>query len=193
MKSIVVFCGSSAGNASVYLNAATETGLKLAQKGIHVVYGGARIGLMGAVADAAMQAGGTVTGVIPLFLQTKEVAHAGLTELITVDNMHERKLKMHELCDGIIALPGGWGTMEELFEVLTWAQLGLHAKPIGVLNINGYYDPLIALCDKMVTDGFLTQSTRNMLLTSTTVDELLRQMESYIPVATPKWITEDRT
>jgi hypothetical protein len=193
MKRIVVFCGSASGNQAAYINAATETGSTLAARGIHVVYGGARIGIMGAVADAALNAGGTVTGVIPQFLKTKEVAHAGLTELITVDNMHERKLKMHELCDGIIALPGGWGTLEELFEVLTWGQLGLHAKPVGLLNVNGYYDALIAMCDKMVQDGFLAAHTRTMLLTSTNLTHLLQQMDAYKPVVVAKWMTTDRT
>lgn len=193
MKSIAVFCGSGEGNKNVYREAAWLLGATLAVLNIRLIYGGARIGLMGAVADAALKAGGEVTGVIPYFLKTKEVAHEGLTELITVENMHDRKLKMHELSDGIIALPGGWGTMEELFEMLTWGQLGLHGKPIGLLNINNYYNPLNTLCDTMVTEGFLNATTRNMLLHSKKINDLLDQMNAYRPVETTKWITEMAT
>jgi len=137
-----------------------------------------------------LQRGGEVTGVIPSFLKTKEVAHEGISRMITVDTMHERKLKMHELCDGVIALPGGWGTMEELFEVLTWGQLGLHRKPVGLLNINGYYDPLKALCDNMVQEGFLSEFVNASLLINGSIDDLLEQMESYVAPATPKWLTK---
>ncbi len=193
MKSIVVFCGSGLGINDSYREAAYLTGATLAALGIKVIYGGAKVGLMGAVADGALNAGGEVIGVIPQFLKTKEVAHEGLTELITVANMHERKLKMHELSDGVIALPGGWGTMEELFEMLTWGQLGLHKKPIGLLNVNGYYNALNALCNTMVTDGFLAADTRSMLLDSTSITGLLAAMEAYQPVDTPKWITEPTT
>lgn len=193
MKSIVVFCGSSAGNKPAYANAAKEIGSLLANKGIRVVYGGARVGIMGAVAEAALGAGGAVTGVIPGFLRTKEVAHEQLTELIVTENMHQRKLKMHELTDGIITLPGGWGTMEEVFEMLTWAQLGLHTKPVGLLNTNGYYNALIALCDHMVDEGFLPADVRRMLLSSESPTELLQMMEAYVPISTPKWITPKTT
>ncbi len=193
MKSIVVFCGSAQGNNSIYKDAARVLGATLAQAGIKLVYGGAKVGLMGTVADAAIEAGGEVIGVIPEFLRTKEVAHEALTELIVVDNMHERKLKMHELSDGIIALPGGWGTMEELFEMLTWAQLGLHNKPVGLLNINGYYNALAALCDTMVSEGFLPADVRGMLLSSDDANELLAKMHDYVPISTPKWITGKTT
>ncbi len=193
MKSIVVFCGSAQGNNSIYKDAARVLGATLAQAGIKLVYGGAKVGLMGTVADAAIEAGGEVIGVIPEFLRTKEVAHEALTELIVVDNMHERKLKMHELSDGIIALPGGWGTMEELFEMLTWAQLGLHNKPVGLLNINGYYNALAALCDTMVSEGFLPADVRGMLLSSDDANELLAKMHDYVPINTPKWITGKTT
>ena len=193
MNSIVVFCGSAEGYNDQYREAAWQLGAMLADKRINVVYGGARIGLMGAVADGALQNGGTVTGVIPVFLQTKEITHNGLTKLITVKTMHERKLQMHELSDGIITLPGGWGTMEELFEMLTWGQLGLHSKPIGLLNINGYYDALIALCDNMVQEGFLNECTRASLITSPDMDELLLLMAAYTPPPAPQWLSEQTT
>ena len=193
MDRIVVFCGSGEGNRNSYREAAYLLGATLAALNIRLVYGGAKIGLMGAVADAALSAGGEVTGVIPGFLSTKEIAHPGLTELIMVDNMHERKLKMHELSDGVIALPGGWGTMEELFEMLTWAQLGLHTKPIGLLNTNRYYDPLVALCDTMVREGFLPLKIREILLVSDSVTELLAMMEAWEPVHVPKLMTQEAT
>ena len=193
MDRIVVFCGSGEGNRNCYREAAYLLGATLAALNIRLVYGGAKIGLMGAVADAALSAGGEVTGVIPGFLCTKEIAHPGLTELIMVDNMHERKLKMHELSDGVIALPGGWGTMEELFEMLTWAQLGLHTRPIGLLNTNHYYDPLVALCDTMVREGFLPLKIREILLVSDSVAELLAMMEAWNPVQVPKLMTRETT
>ena len=193
MKSIAVFCGAGEGNNPVYAEAARLLGAALAGMNIQLVYGGARIGLMGAVADAALLAGGSVVGVIPQFLKTKEVAHTGLTELITVDNMHERKLRMHELSDGIITLPGGWGTMEEVFEMLTWGQLGLHTKPIGILNVNGYYNALSTQCDIMVAEGFLNAETRKMLLHSDNIEDLLNKMHTFIPVSVPKWISETGT
>ncbi|MBS0027991.1 TIGR00730 family Rossman fold protein [Chitinophaga sp. 22321] len=189
MKSIVVFCGSSAGESPVYMQQATMLGEALAKRGLTLVYGGANVGLMGAVADGALQAGGKVIGVLPHFLQQKELAHQGLTQLILVDTMHERKTKMNELCEGVIALPGGFGTMEELFEMLTWGQLGLHKKPIGLLNVNGFYDNLIALSATMSSNGFLTAENRNMLLCSHDIHELLEKMEQYQPPAKSKWIT----
>lgn len=188
MKRISVFCGSSFGDDSIYLDQAIKLGEILALKGIELVYGGANVGLMGAVADGALSKGGKVIGVLPHFLQTKEIAHLGLTELILVESMHERKTKMNELCDGVIALPGGFGTMEELFEMLTWAQLGLHKKPIGILNVNGYYNFLNALSDVMVEKGFLKQVNRAMLLTSDSVENLLDQMTDYRAPEVGKWI-----
>ena len=193
MNSIAVFCGSAEGNNPIYKEAAHLLGATLAALDITVIYGGAKIGIMGAVADAALAAEGKVIGVIPEFLKRKEVAHERLTELITVDNMHDRKLKMHQLSDGIITLPGGWGTMEEVFEMLTWAQLGLHDKPIGLLNVNGYYDNLTLLCDKMVTEGFLPAATRKMLLTGKSVTDLLSQMDAYTPIDIPRLITDQNT
>ena len=193
MKRIVVFCGSSAGHDPVYLQQATLLGAALAKRGITLVYGGAKVGLMGAVADGALNAGGEVTGVLPHFLQQKELAHTGLTDLILVDTMHERKTKMNELSDGVIALPGGFGTMEELFEMLTWGQLGLHKKPVGLLNVNGFYDTLQLLSQTMTLQGFLTPENREMLLCSNDINDLLAQMESYQPPVKTKWITPSQS
>jgi hypothetical protein len=193
MKRIVVFCGSSGGHDPVFAAQAFRVGQYLAENGIELVYGGAKVGLMGAVADGTLQAGGRVTGVLPRFLRTKEVAHEHLSELVLVDTMHERKLKMHELSDGVIALPGGYGTLEELFEMLTWGQLGLHAKPVGLLNTDGFYDHLLALADTMTTRGFLKEENRRMLLAATAVEDLLAQMRQYQPPAAPKWITREQT
>ena len=191
MKRITVFCGSSDGSEYIYKAQAALLGKTLANREIELVYGGAKIGLMGAVADAVLQYGGKVTGVLPYFLSGKEVAHEGLTELILVDTMHERKALMHDLCDGIIALPGGYGTMEELFEMLTWGQLGLHNKPIGLLNINGYYDGLVELIQGMADKGFLKKADQKMLLTNDNIDKLLANMSGYIAPPTNKWVTEE--
>lgn len=193
ISSICVFCGSSTGVGDSYMEAAYRLGETLAGAGMRLVYGGARIGLMGAVADGVLTAGGTVTGVIPHFLRTKEVCHEGLTELILVDTMHERKLKMHELSDGIITMPGGWGTMEEMFETLTWGQLGLHQKPVGLLNIKGYYDGLKQFHDTMITEGFLKSNLVDMLLVHEDANALLQQMNEYTPPIVPGWITEQTT
>jgi uncharacterized protein (TIGR00730 family) len=193
MKSIVVFCGSAEGISPVYKDQAFELGRTIAAEGMRLVYGGAKVGIMGALADGALQNGGEVTGVLPFFLQTKEVAHEGVTEMIITENMHERKLKMHELSDAIITLPGGWGTMEEMFEMLTWAQLGLHEKPIGILNTNGYYDHLLALCKQMVLEGFLKEELLEMLIVSDAISELLSKMHGYKPLHVPKWITQQTT
>jgi len=191
MKSVTVFCGSSLGVDNAYQTDAILLGKLLAKQNITLVYGGAKVGIMGTVADAALNSGGKVIGVIPNFLKTKEVAHDNLTELIVVKTMHERKTMMHDLCDGIIALPGGFGTMEELFEVLTWAQLGLHQKPIGLLNTNGFYDALIQLITNMVEKGFLKQINQDMLLVSNDVNDLLLQMKNYKAPEVHKWITNE--
>ena len=193
MKRIVVFCGSSAGHQPIYMQQATLLGAALAKRNITLVYGGAKVGLMGAVADGALNAGGEVIGVLPHFLQQKELAHTGLTDLILVDTMHERKTKMNELSDGVIALPGGFGTMEELFEMLTWGQLGLHKKPVGLLNVNGFYDALQLLSQTMTLQGFLTPENRDMLLCSNDINDLLAQMESYQPPVKTKWITPSQS
>ena len=191
MKRITVFCGSSPGNEGNYKTQATLLGQTLAKQNIELVYGGARIGLMGAVADGALSAGGKVIGVLPNFLRSKEIAHEQLTELILVNSMHERKSKMNELCDGVIALPGGFGTLEEFFEMLTWAQLGLHKKPIGILNVNGFYDALIILVQTMVDKGFLKEVNQSMILVSDSVDGLLDKMKNYVAPTVGKWISEE--
>jgi hypothetical protein len=160
MMHIAVFCGASTGHDPIYLEAARTVGRALAQRGIGVVYGGGHVGLMGAVADAAMGAGGHVVGVIPGFMTERELAHDRVSELIIVKDMHERKMVMHQRSEAVIALPGGFGTMDELFELLTWRQLGLHAKPMGLLNVNGYYDGLLAQMARMEQEGFLHDGTR---------------------------------
>ncbi len=190
MNSIVVFCGASDGYNETYREIAYQVGVTLAEKKIRIIYGGAKIGLMGALADGALNHNGEIIGVIPEFLKTKEVAHTGLSRLITVNTMHERKLKMHELSDGILTLPGGWGTMEELFEMLTWGQLGLHSKPVGILNINGYYDALKALCDNMVVEGFLNETVNNSISINESFDSLLELMYASMPPINKKWITK---
>ena len=192
MKRITVFCGSSFGTDPIYETQAVLLGKTLAAHGLELVYGGANVGLMGAVADAALAAGGKVIGVLPDFLRSKEIAHQGLTELILVETMHARKTKMDELCDGVIALPGGFGTLEELFEMLTWAQLGLHKKPIALFNVGGFYDELVAMLQTMVTKGFLKESNRNMLLVSDDIEELLAQMKAYQAPTTGKWIEKQQ-
>src|SRR5258706_6790508 len=188
LKSISVFCGSSLGSEDVYRLQATLLGQTLAKQHIELVYGGAKIGLMGAVAEGALNSGGKVIGVLPKFLRSKEIAHEGLTQLILVDSMHERKTKMNELSDGVIALPAGFGTLEELFEMLTWGQLGLHQKPIAILNINGFYDSLMALLQTMVDKGLLKEVNQKMLLTSDNINDLLNKMRNYIAPVVGKWI-----
>jgi uncharacterized protein (TIGR00730 family) len=191
LKRITVFCGSSLGNDDVYSLQATLLGQTLAKQNIELVYGGAKIGLMGAVAEGALSHGGKVIGVLPKFLRSKEIAHEGLTQLILVDSMHERKTKMNELCDGVIALPGGFGTLEEFFEMLTWGQLGLHQKPTAILNINGFYDSLIALVQTMTDKGLLKEVNQKMLLTSDNINDLLSKMMNYVAPVVGKWINEE--
>ncbi|TCC89977.1 LOG family protein [Pedobacter hiemivivus] len=191
MKRITVFCGSSFGTEKDYEAQANLLGKTLAGRNIGLVYGGANIGLMGAVANGAIENKGEVIGILPRFLQNKEIAHKGLTELIIVETMHERKTKMNDLSDGVITLPGGFGTLEEFFEMLTWAQLGLHKKPIGILNINGFYDELLALVETMVKKGFLKVVNQNMLLTSDNINDLLDKMASYEAPTVNKWISKD--
>ncbi len=176
MKRVCVFCGSKVGRAPVYEAAAREFGQLLAASGTGMVYGGGRIGLMGAVADACLRAGGEVVGVIPQFLVDKEVAHRELSELRVVGTMHERKALMVELSDGFVALPGGFGTWDELCEVLTWGQIGLHSKPCAVLNVNGYYDPLLAMADRAMEEGFVGVTQRESLLSGTDARGLLAKM-----------------
>ncbi|KAF2517030.1 LOG family protein [Flavobacterium foetidum] len=192
MKRITVFCASSFGTESIYEEQATALGKTLAEQNIELVYGGANVGLMGAVADGALKAGGKVIGVLPNFLRSKEIAHLGLTELILVESMHERKTKMNDLCDGVIALPGGFGTLEELFEMLTWAQLGLHKKPIAILNVNGFYDALIDLLETMTEKGLLKEVNQKMLLVSNDIEDLLEQMKNYQAPTVGKWIDKQK-
>jgi len=191
MKSITVFCGSSIGNDPQYKEQAYLLGQTLAQQNITLVYGGANIGTMGAVADGALIENGTVIGVLPGFLQSKEIAHQSLTELIIVDTMHERKTKMNDLCDGVITLPGGLGTMEEFFEMMTWSQLGLHQKPIGILNVAGYYDSLLLMLQTMVDKGFMKESDSNLVLVSDNIDRLLEKMKTYVAPPTVKLIDKE--
>lgn len=176
---ICVFCGSSPGVGEGYLKAATELGRLLAERGIGLVYGGAAIGLMGAVADGALAAGGEVHGVIPTHLMTAEVAHHGLTELYEVPDMHARKAKMAELSDGFLALPGGAGTLEELFEVWTWGQLGLHHKPLGLVDVDGYFSDLLRFIDHMVAQGFLRERHRAMVTVDADAATLLDAFADY--------------
>lgn len=176
MKQICVFCASSDGANPSYLELAKQTGKLLAARNIGLVYGGAKIGLMGAVANAVLEHGGSVTGVLPHFLSNEEVAHKGLTELIMVDSMHQRKLKMSELADAFITLPGGFGTLEELSEILTWSQLGLHQKPIGIIDHKGFYTHFIQQLDLMVREGLLRQANRDLLLVADDPQNLLEQL-----------------
>lgn len=193
MKSICVFCGSSFGTAPAYEEAARRLGRMLADEGITLIYGGGNVGLMGAVADAALEAGGEVIGVIPKALMRREIGHPGLTELHVVGSMHERKAKMAELSEGFVALPGGTGTLEELFEVLTWAQLGEHDKPCGLLDVAGYYGPLLAVLDHMVEQGFLEEQHRKMLLVEREPAALLERFARYEPPRVAKWIDSPET
>jgi uncharacterized protein (TIGR00730 family) len=191
LNSIAVFCGASPGLDACYMDTAFVVGQTIAESGAGLIYGGGRTGLMGAVADGALHAGGKVTGVLPHFLRTKEIAHCGLTELIIVGDMHERKLRMHELSNAIIALPGGWGTMEELMEMLTWAQLGLHRKPIGLLNINGFYDGLVQLISTMQESGFLRPALAGMLIIRDDIQLLLEAMRAYEAPVMEILVTEE--
>jgi uncharacterized protein (TIGR00730 family) len=188
MKNIAVYCGSSAGTDPIYREQAAMLGTILAEKGIRIIYGGGRVGLMGVLAGAALEAGGKVTGILPGFLQIKEVAHPGLTEMIPVKSMHERKALIEQRSDGAIALPGGFGTLDELFEMLTWGQLGLHSKPVGLFNINGFFDPLLLTMEKMVNEGFLRPDHQNQLIVSDQIQLLLEKMVVYEPPSVAKWI-----
>jgi uncharacterized protein (TIGR00730 family) len=191
MKRVCVFCGSSPGVRPEYRAAAEELGSLLAERSIGLVYGGARVGIMGAVADAVLARGGEAVGVIPRALVSKEVAHQGLTELHVVGTMHERKALMADLSDGFVALPGGFGTFEEFCEVLTWSQLGFHPKPCGLLNVADYYAPLLALFDHGVREGFIRPRHRALVLTETDPEALLARMDAFVPPSGDKWIGRD--
>ena len=184
MKRLAIYCGSASPSDPVYIESARAVGRTLAERGIGVVYGGGRLGLMGAVADGALEAGGEVIGIIPTALVSAEVAHRGCTELHVVETMHQRKQAFTDLSDGFINLPGGTGTMDELWEALSWAQIGYHAKPVGLLNVAGYYDHLIAFVAKMGEVGFLRPQHQRILIVDDTLDGLLAQMAAHEPIET---------
>jgi uncharacterized protein (TIGR00730 family) len=188
IRRVLVFCGSSPGARPEYAAAADELGRLIAERGLGLVYGGARVGLMGVVADGALAAGGEVSGVIPRQLVEHEIAHTGLTELREVSTMHERKALMAELSDAVIAPPGGTGTLDELFELFTWSQLGLHRMPIGLLDVAGYWQPLLAMLDHMVAERLLRAEHRDTLLVSASAAEMLDALEGYEHHATDKWL-----
>jgi uncharacterized protein (TIGR00730 family) len=193
MQRICVFCASNIGNDPAFALAAESLGQALAARKIGLVYGGGKIGLMGIIADAVMNSGGQAIGVIPQALVDKELAHRGITELRTVRSMHERKALMAELSDGFVALPGGFGTLEELCEILTWAQLGLHKKPFGLLNISGFYDHFLRFLDHIVETRLLRPQHRELVLHSTKVDDLLTEIASWQPAQIDKWIAPEET
>ncbi|MEQ1870076.1 MAG: TIGR00730 family Rossman fold protein [Vicinamibacterales bacterium] len=187
MKRVCVFAGSSPGVRQDYRHAAAALGHTIAARGMDIVYGGAHVGLMGAVADAVLAGGREVVGVIPEALVARELAHGGLTELRIVQTMHERKAVMADLADAFIALPGGWGTLEEFFEVLTWAQLRIHAKPCGLLNVAGYFDPLLTFLDHTITEGFVREAQRPMVTSAETPEALLDALARYTAPPDEKW------
>lgn len=187
MKSIAIFCGSAAGNDPIFIDTARHVGQVLAENQIQLIYGGGKVGLMGAVADSVLAHGGQVIGVMPKALVDREIAHAGLTKLYVVDNMHQRKMQMSELADGFIALPGGAGTLEEIYEQWTWAQLGTHSKPCAFLNVAGYYQLLLDMVAVMVEKGFTQQRYADMLIHKQTIEEILEAFKHYqAPQA--KWL-----
>ena len=188
LRRIAVFCGSSPGRDPAFADAARDLGTLLAERGIGLVYGGGAVGLMGIVADAALDAGGEVVGVIPQHLWDKEVGHRGLSELLIVGSMHERKLAMADRADAFIGLPGGVGTLEELFEAITWTQLGIHAKPVGLLDVAGFYRPLLAFLDDTVDAGFLRTEHRDQILAAVGPEELLARFAAWTPSTTGKWM-----
>ncbi|HEX9962952.1 MAG TPA: TIGR00730 family Rossman fold protein [Pyrinomonadaceae bacterium] len=191
MKSITVFCGSSSGFRPEYAEAAKNLARLLVERNVRLVYGGGNVGLMGIIADEVMRSGGAVVGIIPDSLFKKEVGNRAVTELRVVGSMHERKAMMAELADGFIAMPGGIGTFEEFFEILTWSQLGFHEKPCGLLNVAGYYDGLLALCDNAVKEGFLRAVHRALILDDADAVSLLEKMNNFQPPSVEKWIAKD--
>lgn len=186
-KSIAVFCGSSDGNDPIYIETAAHLGETLAQQKRRLVYGGAQVGCMGAVADHALEHNGEVIGVIPKSLSRVEIAHHGLSELHVVDTMHQRKAKMAELADGFIALPGGVGTLEEFFEIFTWSQIDLHDKPYALLNVDGFYDPLIDMLEHTIEKGFMSEKYKQQLIVSNTIEDVLSQLDAYEKTVVNKW------
>lgn len=192
MKSICVYCGSNTGAKPVYAERAIALGQRIAREGLALVYGGGNVGLMGTVADAALQAGGEVIGVIPEQLVGWEVAHQGLTKLEVVANMHERKMRMFDLADAFVALPGGFGTLDEMFEMLTWRQLGIGDRPCAFLDVDGFYAPLITMIDRMVEERFLHPDQRHDLWHGDDLDALFTWMRGYQPAQADKWMDEKR-
>ena len=192
MPQITVFCGSTPGADPAFAAAARALGGRLVQRGLGLVYGGGKVGLMGIVADAVLAAGGQVTGVMPRNLFPKEVGHPGLTEMRAVDSMHERKALMADLADGFIALPGGYGTLDEFCEILTWAQLGLHRKPCGLLNVAGYYDGFLSFLDHASHEAFIRPQFRALILDDTDPDRLLDRMAAYQPPTVTRWLEQDQ-
>lgn len=192
ITSVCVYCGSADGVHADYYDAAHRLGQELARSRLRLVYGAGKTGLMGAVANGALQAGGMVTGVVPVHLNTPQLIHAGLTRLEVVENMHQRKARMSALADAFIALPGGYGTFEELFETLTWAQLGLHQKPIGLLNTRGYFDPLIELIQHALREGFLYTEHRTLLLSADEPRRLIKMLQTYqVPENLNRWVNRE--
>lgn len=192
MKSISVFCGSSEGNDAYIVSQAYQLGVELSKRNITLVYGAAKIGIMGQVAKGILDNKGQVIGVIPEFLKVKEVYHTNLTELIVTSNMHERKVIMYDKSDGFMILPGGFGTMDEFFEITTWGQLGLHTKPIGILNLHGFYDDLLGLAKTMIKKGFLKQANLDAVVIDNSIEGLLYKMNNYKPLSTPKWLNKEQ-
>jgi uncharacterized protein (TIGR00730 family) len=192
MKAVCVYCGSNSGNRPIYAERAAGLGMRLAREGLAVVYGGGNVGLMGIVADAALAAGGEVIGVIPEQLVALEVAHRDVTRLEVVATMHERKARMFDLSDGFVALPGGFGTLDEMFEMLTWRQLGIGDRPCAFLDIDGFYSPLIAMMDRMVAERFLHADQRRDLWHGDDIDAMLAWMRAYVPARSDKWLEEKR-
>jgi hypothetical protein len=187
MRRICVFCGSNAGARSEYAEAARALAAVLVERKLGIVYGGGNVGMMGVLADAALERGGEVTGVIPRTLVDKEVAHRGVTELLIVETMHERKARMNDLSDAFIALPGGFGTLDEFFEVLTWSQLGFHGKPCALLNVAGYYDRMLAMLDHAVAERFLRPAHRELVIADTDPSRLLQRLSALSPAPKGKW------
>jgi len=192
MRSVCVYCGSNAGNKPAYTDRAIALGTRLAKDGLQLVYGGGNVGLMGIVADSVLEAGGEVVGVIPAQLVEWEVAHKGLTRLEVVANMHERKARMFDLADGFVALPGGFGTLDEMFEMLTWRQLGIGDKPCAFLDVDGFYTPLLAMMDRMVEERFLHPDQRRDLWHGDDIDSMIAWMRAYQPAQSSKWLDEKR-
>ena len=192
MKRICVYCGSAVGASSVYVQMAEKLAIELVKRNIELVYGGAQVGVMGSIANSVLAAGGSVIGVLPVGLFRTEVPHDGLTQLIEVSSLHERKAKMAEISDAFIALPGGLGTLEELFEILTWAQLGLHKNPVGILNVNGFYDKMLDYLDHAVAEKFIRLQHREMIVVDADIESMFEKFSQYEPPIEQKWVDLER-